>query len=92
MVTVVMYSNNTPSLYCSFTFPQAAVSGVNEMMIKKTFTQWEPILNVVIPSSRFNGVSPGPRQVRTLQCACIMSSLQKFWQKVRDDAHDFRST
>lgn len=43
---------------------QSAVSSVNEAMIKKTFAAWEPILNVVIPSSRFNGVSPGPQQVQ----------------------------
>lgn len=42
---------------------QGHVSGVNEAMIRKTFTQWEPLVDVVIPATRYNGVSPGPRQV-----------------------------
>lgn len=32
-------------------------------MIRKCFTKWEPVVDIVIPSSRFNGVSPGPRQL-----------------------------
>lgn len=39
------------------------MSAVNEVMIRKCFTKWEPVVDVVIPASRFNGVSPGPRQL-----------------------------
>lgn len=39
------------------------MSAVNEVMIRKCFTKWEPVVDIVIPSSRFNGVSPGPRQL-----------------------------
>ena len=45
------------------TKPQSRVSAVNEVMIRKCFTKWEPVVDVVIPASRFNGVSPGPRQL-----------------------------
>lgn len=43
--------------------PQGHVSAVNEVMIRKCFTKWEPLVDIVIPVSRFNGVSPGPRQL-----------------------------
>lgn len=36
---------------------------MNEVMIRKCFTKWEPVVDIVIPASRFNGVSPGPRQL-----------------------------
>ena len=32
-------------------------------MIRKCFTKWEPVVDIVIPASRYNGVSPGPRQL-----------------------------
>ena len=50
---------------------------MNEEMIRKTFTQWEPIVDVVIPAGRFNGMSSGPRQVRRMglgdpaRCVCV---------------------
>lgn len=47
----------------SYQISQSRVSAVNEMMIRKCFAKWEPVVEVVIPASRFNGVSPGPRQL-----------------------------
>ncbi|CAM9238434.1 unnamed protein product, partial [Laminaria digitata] len=51
------------TIHVQFEGDLAHVSGVNEEMIRKTFTQWEPIVDVVIPAGRFNGMSSGPRQL-----------------------------
>lgn len=32
-------------------------------MIRKCFTKWEPLVDIVIPPTRFNGVSPNARQL-----------------------------
>eukprot|EP00903_Cladosiphon_okamuranus_P008716 g8349.t1 len=54
-------SSNT--VHVQFEGEQSRVSAVNEVMIRKCFAKWDPVVDIVIPASRFNGVSPGPRQL-----------------------------
>ncbi|CAM9482890.1 unnamed protein product, partial [Ectocarpus sp. 8 AP-2014] len=51
------------TVHVQFEGDQGHVSAVNEVMIRKCFTKWEPVVDIVIPASRFNGASPGPRQL-----------------------------
>ncbi|CAM9600875.1 unnamed protein product [Ascophyllum nodosum] len=53
----------TNAVHVQFEGDQSRVSGVNEAFIRQTFAPWEPVLEVVIPVSKFNGVSPGHRQL-----------------------------
>ncbi|CAM9355189.1 unnamed protein product, partial [Scytosiphon promiscuus] len=51
------------AVHVQFEGEQSRVSSVNEVMIRKCFTKWEPLVDIVIPPTRFNGVSPNPRQL-----------------------------